>query len=131
MTSLFRCPSLYFLLILAGILSLFPGYSYYRQLSYSPVEPAYRELPNFFSDQRLALYPVRDESISPPELSAEGVFVIDVESAVPMFEKDAHRPLYPASTTKLMTALLARQLYDLDEILDVPEATYSGSLMIS
>lgn len=124
-----RVPSLWFLFVMCAVMSLFPGYSYYRQLSYAPGVVAYRELPEFFSNRPLAQYPVKTGDTSAPQLSAESIFIIDVESAVPIYEKDAHKSMYPASTTKLMTALVSRQLYDLDEIIEIPEATYSGSLM--
>jgi len=98
-------------------------------VSYKAGVASYRELPSFFTNHNYALYPAKKNTTPPPEITAEGVFIIDVESAVPLYEKEAHKILYPASTTKIMTALVARELYDLDEILQVPEATYSGSLI--
>lgn len=47
-------------------------------------------------------------------LSARALYVIDVTSATPLLAKNEEVPEYPASTTKLMTALVARQNYDLD-----------------
>lgn len=124
-----RNPSVYFLLVIALMMSLFPGYSYYRAISYQAGTASYRELPAFYTNHSFALYPAKKTTVAPPELTAEGVFVIDVDSAVPLYEKESHKTLYPASTTKIMTALLVRELYDLGEVIEVPEATYSGSLM--
>lgn len=42
-----------------------------------------------------------------PELSAEGAILIEAETGAVLFEKNSTEALYPASTTKLMTALLA------------------------
>ena len=42
-----------------------------------------------------------------PELTAEGAILIEAETGAVLFEKNATETLYPASTTKLMTALLA------------------------
>jgi serine-type D-Ala-D-Ala carboxypeptidase (penicillin-binding protein 5/6) len=129
MTRTIRNPSLYFLLLFACFFSVFPGYSRYREIARTPSRSVYRDLPAFFLDQSFSLYPVRADQAIPPNLTAEGVFVIDVASAVPMHAKNADKPLYPASTTKMMTALVARSLYDLDEVLTVPDIKYEGSLM--
>lgn len=41
-----------------------------------------------------------------PQLSAEGAILIEAETGAVLFEKNSTSTLYPASTTKLMTALL-------------------------
>jgi len=110
-------------------LPLFPGYSFYRNVSYQPGEASYQDLPSYFTDKEFAKYPVRIGKSDVPQLTAEGAFIIDVDSAVPIYEKDSHKILYPASTTKMMTALVARETYQLNDVLQVPEATYSGSTM--
>ena len=43
---------------------------------------------------------------APPEITAEGAIVIDMVTGEVLYEKDPGKPFYPASTTKLMTALL-------------------------
>jgi D-alanyl-D-alanine carboxypeptidase (penicillin-binding protein 5/6) len=122
-------PSVYFLTVLCVLFAFVPGYSFYRSLSFSQNAPAYRDLPDYFEKITPALYPefVGDQLTA--SISAEGVFVIDVDSAVPIYQKNANDQLYPASTTKMMTALVAVESYGLDEIVEVPEATYSGSMM--
>lgn len=42
-----------------------------------------------------------------PLLSSEGAILIEAETGAVLYEKNATEPFYPASTTKLMTALLA------------------------
>src|SRR5690606_36261587 len=44
-------------------------------------------------------------------VSARSIAVIDVESASILLQRHAHEPISPASTTKLMTALVARKNY--------------------
>jgi serine-type D-Ala-D-Ala carboxypeptidase (penicillin-binding protein 5/6) len=129
MSVVLKYPSFWLLLILCLVLPLFPGYSFYRYISYQPGEASYQDLPDYFADKEFALYPVRTGERDAPQLTAEGVFVIDVDSAVPIYEKEAQKILYPASTTKMMTALVAREAYQLDDVLEVPEATYAGSTM--
>lgn len=50
-----------------------------------------------------------------PHLSAESYVVVDVASATLLAEKNLDKALYPASTTKLVTALLAAQAFDPNE----------------
>lgn len=42
-----------------------------------------------------------------PQISAEGAILIEAETGAVLFEKNATEAFYPASTTKLMTVLLA------------------------
>lgn len=126
---IFRNPSVYFLFTLLFVFIQTPGYSYYRNLNYTQLRSAYRELPTWFNDVEFAKYPVKVGSEDVPFVSAEGVFVIDVKSAVPIYQKNANKDLFPASTTKIMTALIALEEYDLNNIVEVPQASFSGSSM--
>lgn len=66
-------------------------------------------------------------------LSARGAIVIDAYTGQPIYEKNADDPLYPASTTKVMTALLVIEAGDLDrevEILPEDDAVGESSLGI-
>lgn len=58
-------------------------------------------------------------------LSADAVVVIDVESASLLFQRNSELSLAPASTTKLMTALVAIEEYDLDTVLEVKEEAFA------
>ena len=61
-------------------------------------------------------------------LSATAVYAIDLSSMTVLYEKDSQKVLYPASTSKMMTALVALDTYDLAENLVVAkEATVSGN----
>ncbi len=53
----------------------------------------------------------------PLGLSAQSAILIDAQSGVALYEKDAHRRMFPASTTKIMTALLALEYFDLEEVI--------------
>ncbi len=56
-----------------------------------------------------------------PQLSAQGVLAVDLDSGVTLYEKNSETPLLPASTTKIVTALVALDAYQLDQILTVPK----------
>jgi D-alanyl-D-alanine carboxypeptidase (penicillin-binding protein 5/6) len=58
-------------------------------------------------------------------LSAQAVYVMDVASAAPLLIKEPMQPLFPASTTKLLTALTALKTYPLDHYLTVKEEAFT------
>lgn len=65
--------------------------------------------------------PQLTNSSSFPVISAEGVLAIDLESGVSLYEKNPDSQLLPASTTKIITALVALDLYPLDSVLNIPQ----------
>lgn len=64
-----------------------------------------------------------------PEISAEGVYVVDALSFTPVLERNARQKFLPASTTKIITALVAYDIYSVDEILTVKQITGDGQVM--
>ncbi len=54
-----------------------------------------------------------------PQLSSEGAVLIEAETGAVLFEKNGTKQFYPASTTKLMTALLALENSALGETVTV------------
>lgn len=54
-----------------------------------------------------------------PQISSEGAILIEAETGTVLYEKNATERLYPASTTKLMTALLALENSALGETVTV------------
>lgn len=67
------------------------------------------------------LLPINATTTKPPELTAQAVYVIDPESQVVLYQKNATAPLPPASTTKLMTALVAIETYPLEQIITITQ----------
>ncbi|MDR2615776.1 MAG: serine hydrolase, partial [Oscillospiraceae bacterium] len=57
----------------------------------------------------------RAEAGSPPELSASSAVLIDAESGRALYEKNADQQMKIASTTKILTALVALERCDPDE----------------
>ncbi len=58
-------------------------------------------------------------SISLPDLEAKSAALINQDTGRILFNKNAHQKQYPASTTKIMTALLAMQNENLDATITV------------
>lgn len=62
------------------------------------------------------------QDLDVPDVSAFGVLVRDVRNDKVLFEKNSDVRVAPASTTKLMTVLVALDLYDLEDELAIPES---------
>ena len=74
--------------------------------------------------------PVLSAEKSFPTLSAQGVIATDLDSGIILYEKNADSPLLPASTTKIVTALVSLDTYQLDQILTVGKgASVDGQKM--
>ncbi len=94
-----------------------PGQNYYSTLQLKSLPPLVRasELDGF----QESLYPQKVIPESPPYIGAESAVVLDLESGATLFELNPNERLYPASITKLMTALVAIDFYQTNEILTV------------
>ncbi len=73
--------------------------------------------------------PVLKEGAKYPILSAQSVVAIDLDSGVTLYEKDPNKELLPASTTKIMTALVAIDTYEVNQVLKVGRMTVEGQKM--
>ncbi len=63
--------------------------------------------------------PVLAAESSFPTLSAQGVIATDLDSGITLYEKNSDSPLLPASTTKIVTALVSLDAYQQDQVLTV------------
>lgn len=64
-----------------------------------------------------------------PELTAEGVYIVDLPSFTPVFERNSGNHFYPASTAKIITALVAYDLFDVEDIVTVNHVLNEGQQM--
>lgn len=64
-----------------------------------------------------------------PVLSSQGAIAVDLDSAVILYEKNPDTPLLPASTTKILTAIVAMDYYDLQTVLEVNSINVIGQKM--
>lgn len=53
-----------------------------------------------------------------PAVSARSAILIEANTGTVLYAKNIHDKLYPASTTKILTAYIARQMSDLDEMVE-------------
>lgn len=68
----------------------------------------------------LALLPLEAKA-EEPEVSAQSSILMEAETGTVLAEKDAHKQMLIASTTKIMTALVVIENCDLDETLTVKQ----------
>jgi len=110
------------------VMLFYPGSNYYAELF------AFR--PELFATARQRTDSFKVTSIPfvrpgtfAPFLTAGSVYVIDLVSATPLFEKNPHARLYPASTVKVITALTAADSMKLDDVLVVKRVIEEGQVM--
>src|SRR3989344_5821158 len=120
-------PKHIFLFLFFTLLFLFyPGDSYYFHLfAYnreliSKTETAVKININPIPYLKLPYY---------PEVSAEGIYLVDLPSFTPVFARNENLKLFPASTTKILTALVAYDIYKPDQVITVKKTIDEGQVM--
>lgn len=73
--------------------------------------------------------PVNISGQNPPDLTAEGIMIVDLPSNITLYEKNATDRFNPASTAKIITALVALDHYQLDDVLTVGRVETEGRTM--
>lgn len=87
---------------------VFCSYFYYQKTGFIQV----------LSDQSVAVVPI-GKNIEPPFVSAKYIFILDRASKAVLYQKDALKRIYPASTTKMITAIVALEYYPLTQMIQV------------
>lgn len=115
---------LYFLFFTI-LLLFYPGDSeYFHIFSYN--RSLFQEKDKF--QLRNISVPVLKNQI-PPQITAEGVYIVDANSFTPVYEKNAKKKFLPASTTKIITALVSYDVYKPDEVITVRNVVDAGQTM--
>ena len=116
-----------FLIVLAVFFLGYPGQHPYLFWSDTPGLPD-RSIP--FSLPSPAPYPKNVTGVYPTqEVTAEGVVIEDVDSGVLLYQRNSSIPFAPASTTKILSALVALDVYSLDDVLTVKTLMNNGASM--
>lgn len=66
---------------------------------------------------------------SKPQTTAQNYILVDLETNKVLISKNPEEKIYPASTTKLITALTALNIYPLDEVITIDEEYMEGQNM--
>lgn len=93
---------------------MYPGQNYFQTLIVKPGPIRSYHIP----DLPVTYYPVNDGT-SVPSLTARAIVIQDAESKTLLYSKHPDSQMLPASTTKIMTALVALDYYHLDQQLTV------------
>lgn len=108
---------LFTIVVFGTFFLLLPGRNYYDTLRLEHLPPLVRA--SQFDDLEAAPYPEKKYFESAPSLTAQAVIIRDLESFAPMYELNPSERLKPASITKLMTAIVALDYYDPDDVITV------------
>jgi D-alanyl-D-alanine carboxypeptidase len=73
--------------------------------------------------------PILADGAGFPVISAQAALAVDLSSGISLYEKNPDSPLLPASTTKIVTALVALDTYPLNNVLKVGRLTIDGQRM--
>lgn len=115
------------LFLLAVLVLLIPGQNVYTLSQYEKTT-LIRRLP--FPMPSPAPFPVHVTGQYPgEEITATGIVIMDVDSGIVLFQRNENIQLSPASTTKIMTALVALDSYKLDDVLTVRNLANDGQSM--
>jgi serine-type D-Ala-D-Ala carboxypeptidase (penicillin-binding protein 5/6) len=116
-----------FLVIFGLIIFVSPGQNFYTT-QFDTLKPVAVRLP--LPTYQVHPYPDNVTGIMPSnEVSATGVIVLDIDSGVFLFQKNEKQKLSPASTTKLLTALVILDHFKLDDIMTVKTLITDGQTM--
>ncbi len=114
-------------ILAAVLLSFIPGRNVYNGLVLSEGRPLFREIKLDLPEP--AEYPVNVTKVPAPLLTARGAVVIDADSKTILFQKNPDLKLLPASTTKIMTGLVAIENYDLGQVITIDSVHQTGEVM--
>ncbi|HHV64416.1 MAG TPA: D-alanyl-D-alanine carboxypeptidase [Peptococcaceae bacterium] len=99
--------------------SVFAGFAYWEIIFH--VEP-FQSLNNIENDGfSVETAKITGQSWTLPYVTAHSAILLDAQTGDILYERDAHQKRPPASTTKILTAILAIELADLEEIATVSE----------
>lgn len=116
------------LICITLVMLFYPGNSYYTDL--------FAFHPKLFTTQQehtesyeVTSIPYIQPGTPAPFVTATAVYVIDLVSTTPLYEKNPHMKLFPASTTKVITVLTAKDAFQFDDVLNVQRVIEEGQVM--
>lgn len=119
---------LYFFFFFYSLLFLFyPGNSIYIEI-FSYNRNLFEKKENK-KNLKINYVPYSKNFSSPSDISAQGVYVVDLNSFTPVYKKNEKNLFIPASTTKIITALVAFDIYQPEQIINVKKIITEGQVM--
>jgi len=108
-----------FFLLACLFLLFIPSENFYERLRLKLKEPLVKDIE--VNLPAITDYPFNITGQKAPLITAKSALVIDIPSKVVLFNKNAKLRLPPASLTKIMTAIIVLENYQLDDVLVVPD----------
>lgn len=116
------------LTLASGLMLFYPGQNIYMtdQINYDLFDKNQKQLPTF----KPAPFPENVTGILPGEdISATSIVIRDVDSGVFLYKRNPDMRLSPASTTKILTALVVMDVFSLDDVITVENPLTEGQTM--
>lgn len=105
------------------------GFIINRSLSLPTTDVISVESRNVVSQIKRPPLPVFRGKEQNPRLSAQSILAVDLDSGVTLFQKNPNLLVLPASTTKIITGLVALEHYPLNKVLKVGKVNVGGQKM--
>jgi D-alanyl-D-alanine carboxypeptidase (penicillin-binding protein 5/6) len=116
-----------FLCVFGVFILLVPGQNIYT-VHMSGLLPESTKIPVQIPDPYP--YPENSTGIYPgDDITATGIVILDADAGVYLYKRNEDMQLSPASTTKLLTALVALDAYKLDDVVTVGTVVNDGQVM--
>lgn len=116
---------IFFFIFFTFLFLFYPGNNYYFNLFKFHSNSF---IPEKKEDYKVAPIPFVKDGSS-PFISAQGAYITDLDCFTPIFEKQSKTTFLPASTTKIITALVVFDVYKMDSVLTVKRLEVDGQLM--
>lgn len=114
------------LILLISLVAFYPGgNAYFKAFAFEGYKGA-REV-ELDKLKTFTIPYVINPTVSIP-ITADATYVIDLDSATPLSSKNQNKQLFPASTTKIVTALTAYDIFKLDSVLTVKRTITEGQV---
>ena len=115
------------LILLVLFFLTFPNQNAYQAKQPESDKPLVRAID--FPSLELKDYPVNKTGVKPPLNSAKSVLVIDLPTKAIIYSQNPDCQVYPASTTKIMTALVSLESYLPQEVVTVKNSYNVGQVV--
>jgi D-alanyl-D-alanine carboxypeptidase (penicillin-binding protein 5/6) len=121
-----RLKHILFFAFFTSLFLFYPGDSYYLRIFAYNRELINKTVPSI----KININPIPYLKLPYyPEVSAEGIYLVDLPSFTPIFSRNESLKLFPASTTKILTALVAYDVYKPDQTITVKKTITDGQVM--
>ncbi len=121
-----RLKHIFFFAFFTLLFLFYPGDSYYFHIFAYNRDVIDKTAPKF----KINIHPVPYLKIPYyPEVTAESIYLVDLPSFTPIYSRNENLKLFPASTTKILTALVAYDVYKPNQIITVKKTIDDGQVM--